>query len=47
MKPLADKIRPEEVSDFVGQKHLFGESWLVKQFARSLEKPGVFLFYMN
>ncbi|MBR2141384.1 MAG: replication-associated recombination protein A [Rickettsiales bacterium] len=29
MKPLANKIRPEEVGDFVGQKHLFGESGIL------------------
>ena len=25
MQPLADKLRPEQLGDFVGQKQLFGE----------------------
>lgn len=31
MQPLADKIRPEDISDFVGQKHLFGENGILNR----------------
>ena len=29
MQPLADRIRPEQIEDFVGQNHLFGEKGIL------------------
>ncbi len=42
--PLADRIRPLEVSDVVGQKHLLGEGKLLKRVIESGEVPNM-IFY--
>ena len=36
--PLADRMRPESLADYVGQKHLLGEGKLLRQM---LEKDQV------
>ncbi len=42
--PLADRMRPLEVSDVVGQKHLLGDGKLLKQVIESGEVPNM-IFY--
>ena len=38
MKPLAEKVRPEKLEDFIGQKHLTGENGVIRKF---LEKKHI------
>lgn len=42
--PLADRMRPESISDVVGQKHLLGEGKLLKKIIESGEIPNM-IFY--
>ncbi len=35
MKPLADKIRPEKIEDFVGQSHLIGKNKIISSIIKS------------
>lgn len=42
--PLADRMRPLEVSDVVGQKHLLGDGKLLKRVIESGEVPNM-IFY--
>ncbi len=32
MKPLAERVRPENLNDFIGQKHLVGENGAIRKF---------------
>ena len=43
MKPLAHKIRPEKLKDFVGQRHLVGEG---KPLREAVEKEHLFSFIL-
>ena len=42
--PLADRIRPRELSDIVGQKHLIGEGKPLRKIIESGEIPNL-IFY--
>ncbi len=44
IKPLADKIRPIELSDVVGQKHLIGEKGILRALIESGNLPNM-IFY--
>ena len=43
-KPLADEIRPRELSDVVGQQHILGEGGLLKRIVESGQIPNM-IFY--
>lgn len=43
-KPLADKIRPKQLSDVVGQKHLIGENGILRTLIESGNLPNM-IFY--
>jgi len=43
MEPLAAKIRPQKLSEFIGQKHLVGEN---KPLAIAIEKKHIFSFIL-
>ena len=43
-KPLADEIRPRELSDVVGQQHILGESGLLRRIVESGQIPNM-IFY--
>ncbi len=43
MEPLASKIRPETLDEFVGQAHLIGSG---KPLRLAIEKKGVFSFIL-
>lgn len=40
--PLADRIRPEKLSGFVGQKHLAGEKGIIKKLLKNAKKESFF-----
>ena len=44
LKPLADRIRPEKLEDFVGQNHLIGEDKLLYKIIKS-GKVSNMIFY--
>ena len=35
MRPLADRMRPTELSEIVGQKHILGEGKILNRIAKS------------
>ncbi|OGM23504.1 AAA family ATPase [Candidatus Woesebacteria bacterium RIFCSPLOWO2_01_FULL_39_21] len=41
-KPLAEKLRPESLSDFVGQEHLVGKNGIIKVLLKNASKSGFF-----
>ena len=43
-QPLADKIRPTELSDMVGQEHILGENGLLRRLIESGNIPNM-IFY--
>lgn len=43
-KPLADKIRPENLDDFVGQEHLIGSGGILRRILERGEVPNM-IFY--
>lgn len=40
--PLPEKLRPEKLSEFVGQKHLVGSDGVIKKLLKNTEKAGFF-----
>jgi putative ATPase len=40
--PLADRIRPDKLSGFVGQKHLAGEKGIIKKLLKNAKKESFF-----
>lgn len=40
-RPLADKMRPENISDFVGQEHLVGEGKILRKIIESDKLPSM------
>ena len=42
--PLADRIRPESLSNFVGQEHIVGEGKLLRQAIEGDEVPSIILW---
>jgi len=40
-RPLADRIRPQKLSDFVGQEHLVGKKGLIRQLIESDQIPSM------
>jgi putative ATPase len=43
-KPLADKMRPKRLEDFVGQQHILGEGKLLRRLIQAKKVPSV-IFY--
>lgn len=43
-KPLADEIRPEELDEVVGQKHILGEDGMLRRIVQSGQIPNM-IFY--
>ncbi|MCL2062354.1 MAG: replication-associated recombination protein A [Firmicutes bacterium] len=41
LKPLADKMRPKILNDFVGQQHILGEGKLLRRLIQSQKVPSV------
>ncbi|MEK7188320.1 MAG: replication-associated recombination protein A [Patescibacteria group bacterium] len=41
--PLAEKLRPEKLKEFIGQAHLVGNHGIVSQLIKSAKKTGFFL----
>lgn len=44
MKPLADRLRPQNLSEVVGQKHLLSENSMLRRIVESKEIPNM-IFY--
>lgn len=44
MKPLADKIRPEKIEDFVGQSHLIGKNKIISSIIKSKKIPNMIIY---
>ncbi len=44
MSPLADRLRPTSLSDYVGQKHLVGEGAILRQAIESGKLPSMILW---
>ncbi len=44
MRPLADRMRPTELSEIVGQKHILGEGKILNRIAKSKNIPNM-IFY--
>ena len=42
--PLAERMRPESLSDVIGQKHLLGESEILKQIVKNKEPVSLILW---
>ena len=42
--PLADRLRPTELSEVCGQKHILGEGKLLRKIAESGEIPNLIFF---
>ncbi len=40
--PLPEKLRPQKLSEFIGQKHLVGKSGVVKKLLTSAKRTGFF-----
>jgi len=40
-RPLADRIRPQKLDDFVGQEHLVGKKGLIRQLIKSDQIPSM------
>lgn len=43
-KPLAEKLRPDKLSDIIGQQHLIGKNMLIREIVRS-KKPVSLIFW--
>ena len=41
--PLAEKLRPKKISQFVGQEHLVGEKKIINKLLENAKKTGFFL----
>ena len=44
MKPLADKVRPEKIEDFVGQSHLIGKNKIISSIIKSKKIPNMIIY---
>ncbi len=44
MKPLAEKMRPKNLDEFVGQQHILGEGKLLRRLIQANKVPSV-VFY--
>ena len=44
MRPLADEIRPADLDEVVGQKHILGENGLLRRIIESGNIPNM-VFY--
>ena len=42
--PLADRLRPELLADFVGQEHIIGEGKILRQAIEVDEVPSIILW---
>ena len=44
MRPLAERMRPNQLSDYVGQQHLVGESSVLRQAIETGQIPSFILW---
>jgi putative ATPase len=44
MQPLAERLRPKKLDDYVGQKHLLGEKSILRQMITSKRMASVILW---
>lgn len=44
MQPLADKLRPENLDDFIGQKHLIGKNKIISRIIESKKVPNMIIY---
>ena len=42
--PLADRLRPENFDDFVGQEHIFGENKIFEKILENNSMPNMILY---
>ena len=42
--PLADRLRPENFDDFVGQEHIFGENKIFEKILENYSMPNMILY---
>ena len=44
MQPLADKLRPKSLKDFIGQEHLVGENKVLNKIIESKKIPNMIIY---
>lgn len=44
MQPLADKLRPDKLEDFIGQEHLVGKNKLINRIIESKKIPNMIIY---
>ena len=44
LKPLAEKMRPTSLDDFVGQQHILGEGKLLRRLIQAKKVPSCIFF---
>ena len=44
MQPLADKLRPKSLEDFIGQQHLIGKNKILTRIIESKKIPNMIIY---
>ena len=44
MKPLADRLRPKDISDMVGQNHIVGKNKIINKLLENNTIPNMILY---
>lgn len=47
MQPLADKLRPKELEDMVGQSHIIGKGKIINKLLENNTIPNMILYISN
>lgn len=47
MQPLADKLRPKELEDMVGQSHIIGKGKIINKLLDNNTIPNMILYISN